>query len=752
MNCKSNSSENRQDGASSPGPSVPERATATISSKRTIPPCGAPIVLHDEDMETTETDRHPTSTLSDLSAQNGSSQRSWSARISSMPYLFGGSKYQLDALRWTLETIRSGTTHTRDEVALPTGSQKPLGDLVKTLYSTGLIQADSGTITLTNQAQLWLDAGDDSTLIEVFHTHIRFVGELLRALKDGARSTRALNDIANTEYGMDWSTLDQVRRRVTWLALAGCVRYRTQKDLVITDRGEQLLEHLELGAPERPTAPPPAPDVFPEPPAEIKALLDSLTPETLLSRNPVIGYIPGGASTGGVNQTLQSIVEAANPVVSKTDFISFVTKRFGISSSSYGALQTTLTSSGLIEQTAINTIEATSYAKSWLESSDPKNLVYIFHAHHRLVLEIIPMLEYANKVSSIKLAAAERYGIPKLSSNSIRHRLHLLEAAQFVTPLANFKYSATPLGKRAAELLPLSQPAESAEPEGAAPQQDSFADESSSTTSGVATAIAQTLHVAGRNSETSIALEQAVDSAFRFLGFETKHIGGSGDTDVVAKYWSRPGEMFTIIIDAKAARSGNVSEGSVSFDTLREHRQKNLADSVVLVGPGFDGKRLRERARQNDVRLLTTEDLAKIVLQHATTPLSVAHYKNIGDLGDSPDMTVDNSRELRAAKLALLREVVALLAQERTQADQYTNGALTAREIHLMSRDHTSSKSSPADINGVLDLLSNPLIDAIDVVDATKDRSATYFLTDSFESVAHKLASLAIVLRQPGRD
>lgn len=247
---------------------------------------------------------------------------------------------------------------------------------MKRLSSMGFVQpVDREHVAVTTDALAWLQSGEDAELLAIFHRHIRYVGELLETLREGGPlSVRDLMETAANQYDLPWTTLDQTRRRVTWLSCMEAVEYRTSTLLAITECGETLLGTLALGGPTKIHLPTSEPVEIKDPPSAIGDLLAELTPAALAVRNSVLGYVPRGNGEADIGEALQALVNATSPSTTKDELLAFTTERFGVSASSFGAILTTLTKSELIEQTALNIYEPTPPARAWLETADPLDL------------------------------------------------------------------------------------------------------------------------------------------------------------------------------------------------------------------------------------------------------------------------------------------------------------------------------------------------------------------------------------------
>ncbi|MFE3029072.1 hypothetical protein [Nocardia tengchongensis] len=601
---------------------------------------------------------------------------------------------------------------------------------------------------MTDEALAWLESGDDAALLAIFHRHIRYVGELLDELRTGPLSVRDLMEAAATQYDLPWTTLDQARRRVTWLSCMGAVEYRTATLLALTARGEALLAGLVLDGPSEVGLQPLQPVEINEPPPAISDLLTELTPVALESRNQILGYVPRGSGEADVVQALQALVNASSPSIGKAELLAFAEKHFGVSESSFGAILTTLTKSGLIEQTSLNVYEPTPGARAWLETGEPLDLALMFHSRYVFMLEIIPMLREYDRAPDLARAAVDHFGQTRADVAGIRTRLQILRAAGLITERANWRYQATPLGEEVAARFPLQAPrdvtAAGVDHKKVPAGSDDRPGESQVKT---AVEIGRDLVRAGTDSDNPIRLEQAAARAFQLLGFEARHIGGGGKTDVLATVDNVDLKPVRIIVDAKSARSGSVNEGAVSFDTLREHQAKHGADYVVLVGPSFDSGRVRARAGKNNVTLITTAELAEVLVRHANSPLSPHHYLGLISGKEDDRRQLDLCWSGAERRINLLAQIVIVLAEEARDTDEITHGALTSDQIYLIVREGgTGSRPHPKDIEAALGLLQHPLVDSVRAVQADRARPVAYHLVDAPALVQAKLATLARAL------
>lgn len=665
----------------------------------------------------------------------------WASRASSMPYLPGvGGARQVELLAAILDAVVEHDGLATERVRILELDPRPLQEWANRLPSAGLVsRLDRDHYEVSTEGLKWRSTGDPLDLLAVFHRHVRYLGELMDELTKGPQSTRLLQEIANRNYGLGWATLDQVRRRLMWMTCLGMVEYKTTHEVGLTNLGQTAVRRLAPGTPDQSASVDIVADAaLPEVPAAISELLSSLTQQELAGRNPVLGYVPRGNGETDVVEALTSLVNACVPQASRADLLTFAGQKFGVSEGSFGAVLTTLTKSGLIEQIGVNIYSPTSLASAWLEDGSPLSLVLLLHSRFRVMLEVIPLLGEFDQAPALARAAAQQGWLNRPDAGGIRTRLQLLKAAGLIFERASWKYQATPLGELVAQEYPLQDTSDD-DTIGHAPEPMSPA--SLEERSSQIDALVSELEAAGTAGEDAVRLERAVAEAFNNLGFEARHIGGGGQTDVLATVDDGTGRTARVIIDAKAARSGVVSEGAVSFDTLREHKKKHQADHVVLVGPSFESGRTKQRAAEHGVRVLTVSELNATLQRHSRVPQSPASYLRLVSAEDAAQHEQEAAWRQSERRLDLLGHVTAVLASEAQMRDEITGGALTADQIYLIVRDEIDPRPAAADIEEVLRLLEHPLVDSV-IRLASSSKAPAYQLKDPVALVASKLAAV----------
>ena len=97
----------------------------------------------------------------------------------------------------------------------------------------------------------------------------------------------------------------------------------------------------------------------------------------------------------------------------------------------------------------------------------------------------------------------------------------------------------------------------------------------------------ENLKIAARNpfadgKASGVAFEEAIATVFDFMGFESKRIGGSGNTDVIVRWKDNDGKIISAIIDGKSKSNGAVTHGDISDVAIETHKEKNNAEYVAI--------------------------------------------------------------------------------------------------------------------------------------------------------------------------
>ncbi len=240
-------------------------------------------------------------------------------------------------------------------------------------------------------------------------------------------------------------------------------------------------------------------------------------------------------------------------------------------------------------------------------------------------------------------------------------------------------------------------------------------------------------------SQSPSNFEEALKNAFEILGFEAEHIGGSGDTDILLA--ANIGiEKFKVIIDAKTNKDGKIIDRAIDWESLKDHKKKNRADFVVVVGPNFAGGNLKERADRFNVGLLKTEELIKLIRFHSNCPFTLMELKNL--FSDKVDLTPQlesiislnrNRRKLLEQFKIIIREMQFL----QNQRNYFNIDSLAARDSII---DHDIGQEN---LQNIIYILKSPLIK---VVEEIPDKEGNYIITINVKDIANIFQQISNLL------
>jgi hypothetical protein len=547
---------------------------------------------------------------------------------------------------------------------------------------------------------------------------------------------------------MNWDSLDQIRRRTGWLRALGMVELWGQK-VVRTANGQALLGRLTLCTPEDATG-----DYSNEhahPIGDTATLeyitgISDLDQESLRSRRALIGYVPKGinsANREADNATLtptaavRRLIELVGESVTIEELIELCGQEPGISkSSTYSALHA-LRHMGLLEQTSLNSYAPTASAHSLTRSGNEK--VFVAHLHNRYAFfgEILQCLSSPATPSQLAKFGRERYGYTQASNSEVRLRLGFLQDAGLVNRIDWQRFRITGAGKSFASMI--------------TPQREMTVSSQQAdkgiigAENGAALALGLSRIVAdltkfGNDGNASNAFEAAVAQAFRFLGFHTEHLGGSGQTDVLALAELVTGDRYRIIIDAKSSSNGIVAESAVNFQVLSDHKTKYRADYVVVIAPDF-ANRLKNWAVDNAVVLLQATDLCAILERHSINPISLVDLRETFARVDTYKDEIFERYQLLERRSSLTNKILELIYQEAIDEDPIAAGSMSRENITYAVRKEFTPRPSTEEIGEALDFLSNPFVAALE------ENKGLYKLADSPHNVSLRLYGLSESLR-----
>lgn len=645
----------------------------------------------------------------------------WSGLATTAPSLPGGAEAQVSSL---LEVLRAFAGETKSDLVSDSESadriQKQIGPLGLTVRSTEGIE-------LTELGHLWVTAPSGDDLFTIMHARIAYFGEMLAQIAESPARVEDLQAHATSDFLMSWTSLDQVRRRLAWLHALGLVEDGPDRLHRITDAGRVTLARVDLETPEgiRAVLATSQADVVlaPAPPL----LASALERAGFETRSRAWSYLtkdPVGA--------LAVLAEQAVSGTTKEEAVAALSARYGISASSAKSFVDAAGALGIYEFVGKYEIATTPLGREWVDHASPLNLVRLLHVRFLGVGEVLRQLD------DVPRTAAEihhrQFGDSPSAPRQDRTAgvLRYLAAAGAVASIGYARYIITGLGRALLRELPI------ADMTGVVASVETSTASDASLGLGVELLIAE-LETASRDSGNPDRFEKACADAFLALGVDAKHLGGPGRTDVLVTVTSSLKVVARAIVDAKSS-AGQLNEGSIKFDALREHAAKHDATLMAVVAPGFDGSgRLTDWAHSNGVVLLTAADLGGLLRAHEAYPFSAQDIVGL--------LTVDGHEDVKARhaqaieQLALMTSVLQELSAE---ARQEHPEPIAARDIGRVMRRNGATVTDD-DVAAVLKFLAQSQVAAV-----RPESGGAYTLPSAPSVAAKRLRAIARAIESSG--
>ncbi len=440
--------------------------------------------------------------------------------------------------------------------------------------------------------------------------------------------------------------------------------------------------------------------------------------------------IPGGKT--GTLISLRRICEhVLDTSVSKEDLIEWVCDELSVGTNHSQASVDFLNRAGLVasDKRPVAVPEA---VRSWLRTREDYIPIAVMHGRIRFIGEMLS--EIPGCQSSADLLRRSRvYGHTWDGAAQISSRLAWLVSANLVDDSSGH-LELTSQGEILLEQLDIHNPDGTVTRAASRPLPHRNRRQTDSEELGD---VPQELLVACTDTANPTRFEQAVCRAFAALGFVAEHLGGSGRTDVLLTAPLGKEDAFLVAVDAKTRKSGPLPDANVDWLALKEHRNKHRAEYSLLVAPDPSGDRLKRRAREFGVTLLSARQLADICARHATARLSLVEYtKLFASPGDAELAELDEA----AQQVADLRSLAATICRELLEGTK-NHGRMTAREVELILREQATGLPDGT-VESLLDTLSHPLIGAVYRFSPRGQDKARYVLAASLDSCEQRIRAL----------
>ena len=206
------------------------------------------------------------------------------------------------------------------------------------------------------------------------------------------------------------------------------------------------------------------------------------------------------------------------------------------------------------------------------------------------------------------------------------------------------------------------------------------------------------------------------------MGFDAKRIGGPGDTDVIVRWKDNEGKNIIAIVDGKSKSSGSVSHSDISDVAIDMHKEKNNAEYVAIIGPGFSGDTILKHTRKKGFALITDAELIEIARMSCALGLSLQEIALIFQVPDG----LSRLEELIAARQREMDIITYVVLTFEKEQDML--GSLSARDMYLLLRN---TEVSPAleELLNVFEILSQKDIGILNPVKKVPSaQNITYIL------------------------
>ena len=670
-----------------------------------------------------------------FSADAGRQRIEWRRKAWSIPDLRGSKQDWFVLTKGLLELVESGQAAEPDSCP----QIDSLSDLqtwrtyAAFLKGMGLAKSRSGVLSLTETGAAFLRQPTRRALADIIQDKVRLFGEALAVIRFAPAAVEEVDAVLRESYNLNWSNLSNTRRRMDWLEVLELIQNVGNRKWAVTEAGEETLKDWLLVSPEALADTDSGKEnvSVPEPPPEIAALLRRLSDAPELHEKRCTYNI--WAPSPNRIENLRVIIQFASERVKRGDFFQFIESQFNLKESSVDSMMPFLKASGLLEEVGRNIYQATAAGQAWLRSGDDLDFIRILHANMKFVGEMVVSAK-DDIIRNDLYAIAKNYGINTEKARWIAGFLieaGLLEEPQYL------HLKATQTGMLLASSLPLQgEPSEKVDKESISLDKNqadnAISDEEQ---------LFERLHCAScdpmaEGKASGVAFEEEIAEVFRYMGFDAKRIGGAGNTDVVVRWKDNEGKSITAIVDGKSKTSGMVSHTDISDVAIDTHKEKNNADYVAIIGPGFSGDTIRNHAKKKNFALITVTELVEIARSAHSLGLSLQEIASLFIVPNGLSQ-IDELISSKQRELDIISEVVAKLCQE-----QELLGSLSPRDLFLLLRT-TNVSPSMDELLLVFKTLSQPEIGLLAPVNSASSEENTTYMLYNGEKAVNRLHALA---------
>lgn len=679
------------------------------------------------------------SNISSLDIQRQKSE--WRRKSWSIPDIRGGKHIWFALVKKLVELVDAGQAY--DLASLPDIYEITQPQSWRTyapfLKGVGLVRNQAGRLMLSDAGMKFLAEPTKRNLADQIQDRFRLFGEVLDILAVEPATVEETDKHLCNSYGLNWSNLSNIRRRMDWLEVLGLIQAIGNRKWQVTESGQKALKEWYLVNPEAiELMDADSNDVeITDPPDEIAILLQRLanSPEMHKKRCTYNIWVPSPNRI----ENLRMIIQVASDQIAKTDLFEFIQNKFNLRLSSVESMLPFLKASGLLEEVGRNVYAATPAARAWLETGSDINFIRILHANMQFVGEMVKIAEN-DVVRNDIYARAKLYG---LNAEKARWIAGFLLEAGLLEETQYLHLKATRIGKKVIAGLPLSEANEEVV------EQMNVSGEVKMEEGqflGKLERVCDRLHCTSTNPSAEgkgagVAFEEAIADIFYFMGFKAVRVGGSGDTDVVVKWKDEDDKYIVAIIDGKSKSSGQVSHSDISDIAIDTHKEKNNADYVAIVGPEFSGDTIRNHARKKGFALITESQLIDIASASKELGLSLQEIALMFQVPNG----LSKLEEIIAAKkrkLDIISEVISKFLSEQELLD-----GISPRDLYLLLRNSNESPSLD-ELISVFETLNKEEIGLLQKIDGKSSPENVRYMLSGVEKTINYLRALASAIEK----
>lgn len=663
----------------------------------------------------------------------------WRKKGWSIPDFRGGKQVWYELVIKLVNILKSGEINDLNTVP-------DIGDLTEVqpwrvyapfLKGIGIVYNRSGKLVLSDKGLEFAEEPNKKKLADLIQDKYRLFGEMLSILNEMPMTIEEMDKTICKMYGLNWNNLSNTRRRMDWLEILELIQPIGSRKWEVTELGKESLKNWCIVSPEVLEYEDSSMNEIEiaEPPMEIAALIQKLdeSPEMHKKRCTYNIWVPSPNRI----ENLRVIIQFALKKVSRKELFIFIEKEFQLKSSSAKSMLPFLKASGLLEEVGRNIYIATAAARAWIETGNDLDFIRILHVHMKFVGEILLYTENDSVRNSV-YHEGKYYG---MNSEKVRWIVGFLLEAGLLEEPQYLHLKTTEMGKAFVKTLPLEKVVKNSLLNEKVVNKNSISKQELSKLDAISKRLQESSvdpNIEGKNSGR--AFEEAIVDIFSYMGFNAKHIGGSGDTDVVLK-WKQNGNICTAIVDGKSKSNGQVSHGDISDIALNTHKEKNNADYVAIIGSKFSGNTIKNFAIKKEYALITDKQLIEIAKAADELGLTLEEMALMFKVPDGFSQ-LEEIISLKRRELEIISEIIRQFGNE-----QELLGSLSPRDLFLLLRNSTISPS----LDELVDVFSTLSSDQIGILKVVKKNgipeNIQYVLCDQ-KKVVNRIRALAAAIEK----